>query len=552
MLYKNFVLSSSLLLIFGIPLLFSNSFSQEPDCFNLPLIPPIFEDPPITPGNIIDTSFKVTYFCDTIRVDSIKTKGSTWLQILTSPDSFTIIPTDPPKSIDIRFDATGLPPSTYIDTIIIFNNSPPEPRARLPVRLVVSDCGYFRRKNIVLNWSGLRLKISNTSNLADGDRLNGMFLEDDSISFLYDGSSYLATVTADGDTIVARDIFGENFIHPLSDIELIDTILTDSLTYSQALQLSRPARVGPWLGARTCYAVFLPDLKPDSCPWPGPWFGYTICETWWIRKNALPGYILWFKKIYKSPPPCWWPLWPGNLVVNNLYSGSILDWDVPSDSGVINDGGYNDALKYIYQTGRATPYDKYYAAVAAMVDTFFHLKDSTVYSSNGLFGAHILSNLTYIAPGLAEGQLYKWASKPGVSHDFAPYEDITSLLTSICFDTTADTVNYAQALVVTKGGLDSLKKHVENARRDMALSLEFGCDCCYMVGDANSSNSLSLPDIVFLVRHVFQGGPKPIPACLGDCNNTNTINLADIVILVNHIFRGGPKPAKDVDGPCCK
>lgn len=88
--------------------------------------------------------------------------------------------------------------------------------------------------------------------------------------------------------------------------------------------------------------------------------------------------------------------------------------------------------------------------------------------------------------------------------------------------------------------------------KNMSAFVSAPQDCQWFVGDCNKSNSLSLPDIICLVNHVFQGGPKPIPACLGDCNNTNSINLADIMILVNHVFRGAPKPAKDLDGECCK
>ena len=88
--------------------------------------------------------------------------------------------------------------------------------------------------------------------------------------------------------------------------------------------------------------------------------------------------------------------------------------------------------------------------------------------------------------------------------------------------------------------------------KNMSAFVSAPQDCFWFVGDCNKSNSLSLPDIICLVNHVFQGGPRPDPTCLGDCNNTNSITVTDIVILVNHIFRGGPRPAKDLDGECCK
>ena len=68
-------------------------------------------------------------------------------------------------------------------------------------------------------------------------------------------------------------------------------------------------------------------------------------------------------------------------------------------------------------------------------------------------------------------------------------------------------------------------------------------------GDANGDGSVTLPDIIHLVNHVFKGGPKPNPTCRGDCNADTMITLPDIIYVVNHVFKGGPKPIKS--GVCC-
>ncbi len=85
------------------------------------------------------------------------------------------------------------------------------------------------------------------------------------------------------------------------------------------------------------------------------------------------------------------------------------------------------------------------------------------------------------------------------------------------------------------------------------------CDICPTVpnplqqnikpGDANSDGSVSLPDIIALVNHVFKGGHKPNPTCRGDANADTMITLPDIIYEVNHVFKGGPKPVKS--GVCC-
>lgn len=526
------------------------------DFFSLPILPPIFEDVLVMPGAISDSSFKIPSdpcLQQDIKVNSIRTKGSGWLQILTSPDSFTLKPGDPPKTVDIRFDATTLSPSTYIDTILVYSNVNPF-RSALPVHLVVTDCGYFKRSQVVATVGDLRVKFSNTSNLGDQDPFNGFYLTSINENFLVDGTSVITTITADGDTIAAQDIFYNRSFKPLSSIDTQTVNLVDSLTYAQALLLQRPAKAGTWLRVGPIYqAMFFPDLKSSNIPWPGHWFGYQICETWWIKVTAKPRYVLWFTKIFKADPPCWWPVWPGELVVNNIYAGSVLDWDVPSDSGVINTGAYTDTFTLIYQNGRGVPYNLYYAGIAALVDTQIHLRDSTVYNPDWLFGAHILSNAKYVYPsgGFEDSTLYQWFSRPGVKHDFVPYEDISSILTSVCFDTNVDSVNYAQALVVSDLGLDSLKRSILEARSEMGIEYDFGCDFGVRAGDVNVDWLLNLSDVVMLVNYIFKGGTKPNPACSGDVNYDGNISLPDIIFLVNYIFRGGPRPPKHLYDICC-
>ncbi len=69
--------------------------------------------------------------------------------------------------------------------------------------------------------------------------------------------------------------------------------------------------------------------------------------------------------------------------------------------------------------------------------------------------------------------------------------------------------------------------------------------CCQVRGDALHDNQLILVnDLVFLVNHVFKGGPSPICPEEGDALADNGLILVnDLVFLVNHVFKGGPVPA---------
>jgi hypothetical protein len=68
--------------------------------------------------------------------------------------------------------------------------------------------------------------------------------------------------------------------------------------------------------------------------------------------------------------------------------------------------------------------------------------------------------------------------------------------------------------------------------------------CCLVRGDAKHDNQIILvDDIVYLVDHLFKGGPAPICPEEGDAKADNGLILVDdIVYLVDHLFKGGPAP----------
>lgn len=66
-------------------------------------------------------------------------------------------------------------------------------------------------------------------------------------------------------------------------------------------------------------------------------------------------------------------------------------------------------------------------------------------------------------------------------------------------------------------------------------------------GDADGSGGTDIDDIVFLIAHVFQGGPAPSPASVGDVNCSGGIDIDDIVYLIAFVFQGGNPPC-DPDG----
>ncbi|MDH4222905.1 MAG: S8 family serine peptidase [candidate division Zixibacteria bacterium] len=62
-------------------------------------------------------------------------------------------------------------------------------------------------------------------------------------------------------------------------------------------------------------------------------------------------------------------------------------------------------------------------------------------------------------------------------------------------------------------------------------------------GDADNSSQISIADINYLIAHIFQGGPPPVPVLeMGDANCDGSVTLSDAVYLINYLFKGGTRP----------
>ena len=63
-------------------------------------------------------------------------------------------------------------------------------------------------------------------------------------------------------------------------------------------------------------------------------------------------------------------------------------------------------------------------------------------------------------------------------------------------------------------------------------------------GDPNDDGIVTSADIIYMVNHVFKGGPGPIPdESAGDVNCDGIVTSSDIIFMVNYIFKSGPPAA---------
>jgi hypothetical protein len=66
--------------------------------------------------------------------------------------------------------------------------------------------------------------------------------------------------------------------------------------------------------------------------------------------------------------------------------------------------------------------------------------------------------------------------------------------------------------------------------------------CCNTPGDINQNGGYDISDAVYVINHIFKGGPAPTCAEAADVNDDCQYNITDAVHIVNHVFKGGPPP----------
>ncbi len=62
------------------------------------------------------------------------------------------------------------------------------------------------------------------------------------------------------------------------------------------------------------------------------------------------------------------------------------------------------------------------------------------------------------------------------------------------------------------------------------------------MGDCNGDGEVDLSDAVFLLLHLFAGGPAPECEFLADANGNGKGDVADAVYILEFLFRSGPAP----------
>jgi len=284
--------------------------------------------------------------------------------------------------------------------------------------------------------------------------------------------------------------------------------------------------------------------------------------------------------------------------IDDLFVGTVEDWDIPSDSGVRNTSDFDVDRKVMYMTGWE----------AAQADTFcnssekgndcnesdlryggstffggFQYKsggigtDNKVEKNQGVFTAKTVSWLGDNLRGhLPAERLYDtlnsafygyspwWATDWGAGGAESLYRDLT-MITS--FGQYAlgveDTLTFVRFLVSEyQGGLAGIQESIDKAR---AYTLHYlCCDIWGKPGDANTDYAVNILDVVYIINSIYKNGDGvKWPSSTYDpdgesdwptdnCDNlmnvdesitgNGHVNILDVVYLINFLYKNGPSP----------
>jgi hypothetical protein len=69
----------------------------------------------------------------------------------------------------------------------------------------------------------------------------------------------------------------------------------------------------------------------------------------------------------------------------------------------------------------------------------------------------------------------------------------------------------------------------------------------FIRSDANADGNITVADAVYVVGHIYRGGPSVCEDCC-DANDDGRITSADAIYIVSHIYRSGLPPPNPFPG----
>jgi hypothetical protein len=500
-----------------------------------------------------------TNFTDTVRFFNTGLLDLTWSTTVnyeTSPSGWmTLTPNSGTittglnnyTDVEFAFDVTGMSDfSTHVARVEITHNATTSPDT-IPVCITVASDFDFP-ENAVLATTCKRIRVYNTGQDVDGasnvswdyiDECDTFSVQTDPNSYLYDASPFVTYLDGGGDTLRWYYMF--------------DSYFTDD----DAL---RP----------------LTPLTVDSNSFAG--YSFATAEFVTAKDSAIKFIVEYY--VPKDPDSCEFYVQrlkffnQSASAINGAYIGLAADWDIPSDSAVDNETGFDAGRSLIYQTG--VEYGQDDSTEALMLAECGYAQQSDQRMGGFAPGPQTASWLNegtgsnaivHSTGTMTPGYLFKQASGNTGFFEYtnanpdSQYIDLHEIVTFRQFDLDPnDTFCYNTIVATSRGtmgasdGLAQLQLAVDQGS-NFITDLGIECPlktCCTLAGDVNQNGAYNISDAVFIVNNVFKGGPNPSCCDAADVNDNGAYNISDGVYIINNVFKGGPAPlcGSAGNGPC--
>jgi hypothetical protein len=470
---------------------------------------------------------------DTLHVDSIKAENQdpavpAWVAV--SPTSLTIDPaSDDITTVDINDGGLINPaPGTAVAIsadIVFYSDDPDNPAYTFGINTVVADTVVEPAWDTITTGMGMALTVCNQGG-AGNVGIGGVNMD-----FFGPDSERIQPPYADCDTTQVVYLY-----------DLCPIVMKSVSDYSW----------GPfWTPERAADHNFQPI--PSSAPKVTEATGFTRYSSGTFVTHDTSIYMVkhWIAPTHTAPYMIERiDLWSETGVQNDVRVGEWIDWDIPSDTGVNNEGGIGSSGDYLWQRGLTygeldpTPCtwneDRYGASglLGWYYDSEYEL-DSMVNHTDGLSGLVALDDDIF-ENGADEtflpDSVWKMLNSGELAVNNAEAGDQQVVLGFGSFQIRVGDTLHIYVLHVSEydGGLDSLAESVDSAKAWYIENRSAWIEPPGLCGDLNGSGHVTLSDITYLVAYLYLGGPAPDPIWVADLDLCDGITIADIELLIDY------------------
>jgi hypothetical protein len=508
----------------SIPILNEARISWSPDCYT---------DPPIhIPIGGADTVYLTieNVGIKTLNITNISTSTS-WLNV--NLTSATLPAGGCPVNVSLM--VTGVNADTFLVDSVRIQSNDDVGNDDIYVRVhVIESDEYKPAQFVILENPTYRLLVSNTGNQANQEVDAGFFIKGDpnEPNLLYDGSPVIGFISPDDDTLVGRYIFNERYIVPATDLSVdtcaeLKTIVTYREFWPVRIQNPPQDQYWPWWRVKMKEYIFYSDDSSAGNP---------------IVENKNEQYlVLKYLELFQDEPPEWWVEVPAPDSLPEAYLGMALDIDAPSDSGSVNNAGYDPDRRMAFIKGYGGVNENYKMAIGQR-DTCYEFAPDTFkcwpapFTLDDLdkWGIHILRNDSTVYPqgGYVDTELYEWMRTPGYSIQGDSSEADYNIVAS---GAKIPAHSYPSDQVWAVAYVEAISDRYEIEHLDTLVNM-------VMCGNVNRDNTVDISDVVYYVSYVLRGTGPCIWNYMGDVNGDGQLGIADIAYMISYLFRNGIPP----------